>query len=174
MSAKCQKELALKIARWLLERDCNEWEAAAPSSAGKDEPKPEAELSFNQERKVENPGRIIPPCVLGANILAFLPGEDKSYTHCFANQGIPTHIRIIKDIETTEAVQLMTPEDDALDTRLFCERVMARHGRPVTLNGFCQGGYMTTLAILSGEPDGPSWMPTSLAWPLSADRAAWL
>ena len=48
----------------------------------------------------------------------------------------------------------MTPEDDALDTRVFCARVMAKHGRPVTLNGFCQGGYMTTLAILSGELDG--------------------
>jgi hypothetical protein len=97
---------------------------------------------------------IIPPYVLGANILAFLPGENKSYVHCFANQGIPTYIRVMKDIEANEAVQLMTLEDDTLDTRLFCSRVMARHGRPVTLNGFCQGGLMTTLAILSGELDG--------------------
>jgi hypothetical protein len=97
---------------------------------------------------------IVPPYVLGPNILAFLPGENRSYTHCFANQGIPTYIRIVKDIATTEAVQRMTPEDDALDTQLFCERVRARHGRPVTLNGFCQGGYMTTLAILSGKLDG--------------------
>ena len=107
--------------------------------------------------KVKEDGKpiiIVPPYVLGANILAFLPGENKSYVHCFANQGIPTYIRIMKDIENTEAVQLMTPEDDTLDTRLFCTRVMARHGRPVTLNGFCQGGYMTTLAILSGELDG--------------------
>jgi|WetSurMetagenome_2_1015567.scaffolds.fasta_scaffold02584_3 hypothetical protein len=107
--------------------------------------------------KVKEHGKpiiIVPPYVLGANILAFLPGENKSYVHCFANQGIPTYIRIMKDIESTEAVQLMTPEDDTLDTRLFCTRVMARHGRPVTLNGFCQGGYMTTLAILSGELDG--------------------
>ena len=35
---------------------------------------------------------ILPPYVLGANILGFLPGENKSYVHCFANQGIPTYI----------------------------------------------------------------------------------
>jgi len=105
-------------------------------------------------RKNGKPIIIVPPYVLGANILAFLPGENKSYVHCFANQGIPTYVRIVKDIETTEAVQLMTPEDDTLDTRFFCERVMAEHGRPVTLNGYCQGGYMTTLALLSGELDG--------------------
>ena len=32
---------------------------------------------------------IIPPYVLGANILCFLPGEGKSYVHAYANQGIP-------------------------------------------------------------------------------------
>ena len=42
---------------------------------------------------------ILPPYVLGANILGFLPGENKSYAHCFANQGIPTYIRILKDIK---------------------------------------------------------------------------
>jgi len=83
-----------------------------------------------------------------------LPGENKSYIHCFANQGIPTYIRIVKDIDTTPAVQTMTCEDDALDTRYFCEQVMARHGRPITLNGFCQGGYISVLDLLSGELDG--------------------
>jgi polyhydroxyalkanoate synthase len=43
VSAKCQKELAPKIAGWLLARDDKEEEAAAPTPAGKDEPKPEAE-----------------------------------------------------------------------------------------------------------------------------------
>jgi polyhydroxyalkanoate synthase subunit PhaC len=42
VSAKCQKELAPKIAGWLSARDGKEGEAAAPSSAGKVEPKPEA------------------------------------------------------------------------------------------------------------------------------------
>jgi len=97
---------------------------------------------------------IIPPYVLGANILAFLPGEQRSYVHCYANQGIPTYIRLIKDIDTTPAVQTMTGEDDALDTRLFCQELMKRHDRQVTLNGFCQGGYQALTALLAGELDG--------------------
>lgn len=105
-------------------------------------------------RKSGKPVIIIPPYVLGPNILAFLPDEQKSYVHAFANQGIPTYIRIMKDIDATPAVQTMTGEDDARDTRFFCTKVKAAHGRPVTLNGFCQGGFMTVLDILSGELDG--------------------
>jgi hypothetical protein len=97
---------------------------------------------------------ILPPFVLGANILAFLPGESRSYTHCFANQGIPTYIRIMKDIQANPAVQIMTGEDDALDTRHFCEKITARHGKPVTLNGYCQGGFSGVCDLLSGELDG--------------------
>ena len=114
-------------------------------------------LPRNEGIEVRQNGKpviIVPPYVLGANILAFLPGEERSYVHCFANQGIPTYIRILKDIDTTPAVQVMTGEDDALDTRFFCEQVKARHGRPVTLNGFCQGGYITLLDLLSGQLDG--------------------
>jgi hypothetical protein len=47
------------------------------------------------------PVLIIPPYVLGANILGFLPGEQRSYAHCFANQGFPTYIRILKAIDTS-------------------------------------------------------------------------
>ena len=96
---------------------------------------------------------ILPPYVLGANILGFLPGENKSYAHAFANQGIPTYIRILKDISSTEALQTMTAEDDALDTRLFCETIFKRHGKPVTLNGYCQGGFNALCNLLSGELD---------------------
>ena len=39
-------------------------------------------------------------------------------------------------------------------TRFFCEKLMALHGRPVTLNGFCQGGFVAVADILSGELDG--------------------
>ncbi|MBI9089498.1 MAG: metal transporter [Desulfobacterium sp.] len=99
------------------------------------------------------PVLIIPPYVLGSNILAFLPGENKSYAHSFANQGIPTYIRIMKDIETTPAFQTMTIEADALDTREFCEKIKAEHGKPVTLNGYCQGGYTALCNLLSGELD---------------------
>ena len=105
-------------------------------------------------RENGKPVLILPPFVLGANILAFLPGENKSYTHCFANQGIPTYIRIMKDIQTTPALQVMTGEDDAEDTRLFCEKIMVRHGSPVTLNGYCQGGFSGVCNILSGKLDG--------------------
>lgn len=114
-------------------------------------------LPQDSHTKVAKQGKpiiIIPPYVLGANILAFLPGEGKSYVHAFANHGIPTYIRIMKDIGTTPAVQTITGEDDALDTRLFCERVKAKHGRAVTLNGFCQGGFIAVCDLLSGELDG--------------------
>ncbi len=105
-------------------------------------------------REQGKPTIIIPPYVLGAHILAFLPGGKKSYVHAFANQGIPTYIRILKDIETTPAVQVMTGEDDAKDTRVFCEKVKTIHGKPVTLNGYCQGGFTGVINLLSGELDG--------------------
>ncbi len=94
------------------------------------------------------------PYVLGPNILVFLPKEDKSYVHAFANFGIPTYIRIIKDIQTNEAVQVMTGEDDARDTARLCRIVKEKHGKPVTLNGFCQGGFVCLADILTGELDG--------------------
>jgi hypothetical protein len=99
------------------------------------------------------PVLIIPPFVLGANILSFLPGEKKSYAHSFANKGIPTYIRIIKDIHETPALQVMTLEDDAADMRYFCEYLKKRHDQMVTLNGYCQGGYSSLCNILSGELD---------------------
>ena len=69
---------------------------------------------------------IIPPYVLGANILSFLPGENRSYVHAFANRGIPTYIRLVKEIDKNPAVQLMRGEDDVLDTRHFCERLFEK------------------------------------------------
>lgn len=105
-------------------------------------------------KKSGKPVIIIPPYVLGANILGFLPAENRSYAHCFANRGIPTYIRILKDIATTEALQVMTGENDARDTRRFCETVKQNHGKPVTLNGYCQGGFSALCNLLSGELDG--------------------
>ena len=105
-------------------------------------------------REDGKPVLIVPPYVLGANILGFLPGENKSYVHAFANQGIPTYIRILKDIDTTPAVQTISGEQDATDIRSFCEILKERHGRPVTLNGFCQGGFVSLTGLLSGELDG--------------------
>ena len=104
-------------------------------------------------RENGKPILIVPPYVLGPNILAFLPGENKSYVHAYANQGIPTYIRILKDIDANPAVQTMTGEEDALDTRVFCEILKKRHGQPVTLNGFCQGGFVALTGLLSGKLD---------------------
>lgn len=114
-------------------------------------------LPTDKDVTVRNDGKpiiIIHPYVLGANILAFLPNENKSYVHAFANQGVPTYVRVIKDIQNTPAAQVITGEDDARDTRFFCEKVKALHGREVTLNGFCQGGFVALADILSGELDG--------------------
>jgi hypothetical protein len=93
---------------------------------------------------------LVSPYMLGVHILAFLPGENKSYAHAFANEGIPTYVRVVKDIMTTEAVQNMTPEEDCTQTRALCEVVAKKHGRKVTLNGTCQGGYICLMNILSG------------------------
>ena len=105
-------------------------------------------------RTAGKPVLLIPPYVLGENILCFLPGERKSYAHAYANQGVPTYIRVVKDIATTPAVQDMTGEDDVKDMRFFCEKIKKIYSRELTLNGYCQGGFFATLAILSGELDG--------------------
>jgi hypothetical protein len=74
-------------------------------------------------------------------------------TDYYADLGIPTYIRIIKDINETPAVQSLTGEDEALDTRFFCEKIKAIHGQSVTLNGFCQGGFVSICSLLTGELD---------------------
>jgi hypothetical protein len=104
-------------------------------------------------REGGKPILIVPPYVLGANILAFLPGENRSYTHSFANQGVPTYIRILKDIQQSEAMQTMNGDDDALDTRRFCQKIYERHGRAITLNGYCQGGFSALCNLLTGKLD---------------------
>lgn len=100
------------------------------------------------------PVLIIPPFVLGANILSFLPGSQKSYAHSFANRSIPTYIRIMKPIGETVAVQKLTLEDDAKDTKIFCEQLLKTHNSKVTLNGYCQGGFSSVCNLLSGQLDG--------------------
>jgi len=105
-------------------------------------------------RKNGKPILIVHPYVLGADILAFLPGERKSYVHCFANQGIPTYVRILKDINHNPAVQQIVLEDDILDMKQFCQIIKKIHGRQMTLNGYCQGGLITLCNILSGKLDG--------------------
>ena len=97
------------------------------------------------------PVLLIPPYMLGVHILAFLPGEGKSYAHAFANQGVPTYVRVVKPIDETPAVQTMTCEDDCDQTLELCRLLKRRHGRAVTLNGICQGGYIALMNVLSGK-----------------------
>jgi hypothetical protein len=122
-----------------------------------------------------NPGGkpilMIPPFVLGENILCFLPGEKRSFVHAYANQGIPTYVRIVKDIQRNEAVQVMTGEDDTLDTRNFCEAIRARHDRAIHLLGFCQGGFLGTIALLSGQLDGLVDAFTTCVAPIDGSRS---
>jgi len=117
---------------------------------------------------------ICHPYVLGPNILVFLPEERKSYIHAFANFGIPTYLRVLKDIQTNEPVQIMTGEDDAVDTAEFCRIVKERHGKPVTLNGFCQGGFICLADILTGELDGLVDALITCVAPMDGTRSAGL
>ncbi|NJO55223.1 MAG: hypothetical protein HC834_01470 [Rhodospirillales bacterium] len=97
------------------------------------------------------PMLLVSPYMLGSHILSFLPYDDKSYAHAFANAGVPTYVRIVKDIWETESVQTLTPEDDCTETHELCTELVHRHGRKVTLNGTCQGGYMCLMNLLSGR-----------------------
>lgn len=97
------------------------------------------------------PMLLVPPYMLGVHILAFLPHENKSYAHSFANEGIPTYVRVVKDIMRNEAVQTTTPEDDCLQTLALCTKLKEIHGKKVVLNGTCQGGYICLMNVLSGK-----------------------
>jgi len=96
------------------------------------------------------PMLLVPPYMLGVHILSFLPYENKSYAHSFANEGIPTYVRVVKPIMETEAVQRTNPENDCDETRELCQKLVAKHGKKVTLNGTCQGGYICLMNVLSG------------------------
>jgi hypothetical protein len=118
------------------------------------------------------PVLIVHPYVLGPNILAFLPRERKSYVHAFANLGIPTYVRIIKNIDTNPPVQVMTGEDDVQDTRKFLEAIVTKHQKPVTLNGVCQGGFIALAGLLSGEFDGLVDALITCASPIDGTRSS--
>ena len=96
------------------------------------------------------PVLLIPPYMLGENILSFLPYDNKSYAHSFANEGIPTYVRVVKDIDENDIVQNMTPDDDCTQTKELCAVLKKKHGKKVTLNGTCQGGYIGLMNMLSG------------------------
>ena len=100
------------------------------------------------------PMLLVPPYMLGVHILSFLPYENKSYAHSFANEGVPTYVRVVKDIMTDEKVQQTTPDSDCLQTVELCKKLMEIHGKKAVLNGTCQGGYICLMNLLSGKFDG--------------------
>ena len=111
-------------------------------------------LPVKEGVKVNNdlkPILLIPPFMLGSHILSFLPYENKSYAHTFANEGIPTYVRVVKDIMENEKVQATTPDDDCTQTQELCAKLAEKHGKKVTLNGTCQGGYISLMNLLSGK-----------------------
>ena len=112
-------------------------------------------LPLKKDVKVRDdvkPVLLVPPYMLGVHIPSFLPFENKSYAHSFANEGIPTYVRVVKDIMTNEKVQLTTPEGDCLQTLELCQKLIKLHpGKKVILNGTCQGGYISLMNILSGK-----------------------
>ncbi len=126
----------------VLETDCFKLYQVLPNKKG---------VKVNQDAK---PVLLVPPYMLGVHILAFLPSEGKSFAHAFANQGTPTYVRVVKEIDTTPAVQTMSCEDDCEQTREMCAFLAEKHGRPVTLSGVCQGGYISLINILSGKLEG--------------------
>lgn len=108
-----------------------------------------------QVRTDLKPMLLVPPYMLGVHILSFLPHENKSYAHSFANEGVPTYVRVVKDILANEKVQAMTPEGDCDQTYELCAKIKELNGgKPVTLNGTCQGGYISLMNILSGRLKG--------------------
>ena len=97
----------------------------------------------------KNPTLVLPPYVLGPNILNFLSKRERSYVDRFAAQ-MPTYIRIVKDM-SNRAVQKMTPEDDYRDTYLALQLIAQRHGgRKPSLQGYCQGGSFALCDALAG------------------------
>ena len=98
----------------------------------------------------KKPILIIPPYILGANIMAFQPEKNRSFTHFFANKSFPTYIRIIKNIRTEEYVHSMKIEEDVLSIKFFLEKISSKHSKKITVAGFCHGGYFALTAILSG------------------------
>ncbi len=100
------------------------------------------------------PMLLVPPYMLGVHILSFLPYENKSYAHSFANEGVPTYVRVVKDIMTDAKVQQTTPDSDCLQTVELCKKLMEIHGKKAVLNGTCQGGYICLMNLLSGKFDG--------------------
>ncbi|NOR23752.1 MAG: hypothetical protein GQ542_05045 [Desulforhopalus sp.] len=89
------------------------------------------------------------PAVLGSDVGALL--EEMNMLKYFANKGIPVYLADLKPIDTTEAVQNIGIDEYTADMALMTAKTTEKHGKPTTAVGYCMGGSLTTIAILSGE-----------------------
>jgi len=89
------------------------------------------------------------PAVLGSDVGAL---SDKiNMLKYFANKGIPVYIADLKPVDTTKAVQTMGMDEYTADMAIITAKTAEKHGKPTTVVGYCMGGSLTTIAILSGE-----------------------
>lgn len=117
------------------------------------------------------PMLFIHPYVLGHNVLGFFPNLDRSYIHAFANAGVPTYLRYRKKANQSATVLSTTLDEDILATKTFCKLLSDMYKKPVVLNGYCHGGWLSLVALLSGELDNlVDTLITSVA-PLDAAQA---
>jgi len=97
------------------------------------------------------------PYVLGPNILSF-PARRKArvFVHCFATRCIPPNFASsrISTPNPAAAACMTARRQTAWTPNIFLEQVKAAHNRPVTLCGYCQGGFTVAVNYLSGELDG--------------------
>jgi hypothetical protein len=89
------------------------------------------------------------PAVLGSDVGAL---TDKiNMLKYFTNKGIPVYIADLKPVDSTQAVQTMGIDEYTADMALITAKTAEKHGKPTTVVGYCMGGSLTTIAILSGE-----------------------
>jgi poly(3-hydroxyalkanoate) synthetase len=99
------------------------------------------------------PMLFVHPYVLGPNVMAFFPDLDRSFIHAFANMGVPCYLRYRKKPHQSSTVLATDLEDDILVTQLFCQELKKRYKKPVVINAYCHGGWLSLVAMLSGKLD---------------------
>lgn len=104
-------------------------------------------LAGTPREKVKPMVFFLPP-VLGSDVGA-LSEKMNLLTYC-CNKGIPVYVADLKPIDTTEAVQTIGMDEYTADMATIAKQIKGKHGKPVTVVGYCMGGSLTTNAILSG------------------------
>lgn len=108
---------------------------------------------FDSDRATAVPLAMVPPMVLDPGVLAW--DDRQSFVHYMSAHGVPTAVIMNKDIRTTEAVQVMSPEEFILDCREM-GIALGRHfeGTQIVFGGYCQGAEMALRALATGKMKG--------------------